>query len=290
MNSGDRVALKLVRDLIDRDFPHWRDLPLSPIKVEGKGNHAFRLGPSMVVRLPKTATHALQVEKETKWLPLIAPLLPLPVPEVLAVGKPSDEYPWHWVIYNWIEGNTFSSARAPVEGLAKTLALFIKKLHNIELSGGPVPGTWGSNRGGPLKDHHQEILSAIRLFKGQQDTFKIEQLWNSAMETRWSAPPVWIHADLTASNILVQHGKLKAVIDFGKLTMGDPAYDLSVAWTLFNQKERELFQSILSYDEDTWLRARAWAMRKALVHASGLKKRRSTYESLHCFEILNRIF
>lgn len=49
------------------------------------------------------------------------------------------------------------------------------------------------------------------------------------------------------------------------MAVGDPACDLAIAWTLLNDKSREIFKSHLSLDEDTWARARGWALWKALI-------------------------
>ena len=38
--------------------------------------------------------------------------------------------------------------------------------------------------------------------------------------------------------------------------MGDPAYDLTVAWRLFSGESRDAFRSALALDDATWARAR----------------------------------
>ncbi|MER7151067.1 phosphotransferase [Streptomyces lydicus] len=47
-----------------------------------------------------------------------------------------------------------------------------------------------------------------------------------------------LHGDLHPANILVDRGRIRAVIDFGDITSGDPATDLSVAWMLFTAEQR----------------------------------------------------
>jgi aminoglycoside phosphotransferase (APT) family kinase protein len=49
----------------------------------------------------------------------------------------------------------------------------------------------------------------------------------------WDGPPIWLHGDLHPFNLVVNQGRLSAVIDFGDLCAGDPATDLAVAWMLF---------------------------------------------------------
>ena len=81
---------------------------------------------------------------------------------------------------------------------------------------------------------------------------------------------MWIHGDVSAGNLLVQGGRLSSVIDFGQLGVGDPACDLSIAWTLFGGESREIFRAMLPLDAGTWARGRGWALWKALSVAAGL--------------------
>jgi aminoglycoside phosphotransferase (APT) family kinase protein len=59
----------------------------------GWDNRTFYLGKQMLVRMPSAAKYAMKVEIEQKWLPKLAPLLPLPIPEPLAMGEPGEGYP-----------------------------------------------------------------------------------------------------------------------------------------------------------------------------------------------------
>ena len=101
----------LVRRLVDAQFPQWRDLPIRPVARGGWDNMTFHLGEEMLVRMPSAADYALQVEKEQRWLPKLAPLLPLQIPLPLGKGKPGEGYPWKWSIYRWLKGETAATAR-----------------------------------------------------------------------------------------------------------------------------------------------------------------------------------
>jgi aminoglycoside phosphotransferase (APT) family kinase protein len=76
---------------------------------------------------------------------------------------------------------------------------------------------------------------------------------------------VWVHGDLAASNMLVANGALCAVIDFGGVAVGDPAYDLAMQWEFFADDSAAAFRRGLPLDEATWNRGRGWALWKALV-------------------------
>jgi aminoglycoside phosphotransferase (APT) family kinase protein len=96
------IDVSLVGQLVAAQFPQWADLSIRPVKFGGWDNRTFHLGEDMAVRLPSSAGYALQVEKEHRWLPRLAPLLPLPIPIPLAMGAPANGYPWHWSVYRWL--------------------------------------------------------------------------------------------------------------------------------------------------------------------------------------------
>ena len=104
------IDATLVRRLIRAQFPQWAELDIRPVEYDGWDNRSFRLGDDMTVRLPSAEGYVVQVEKEHRWLPRLAPCLPLPIPVPLAKGVPAGEYPWPWSIYRWLEGEIASVA------------------------------------------------------------------------------------------------------------------------------------------------------------------------------------
>jgi hypothetical protein len=89
-----------------------------------------------------------------------------------------------------------------------------------------------------------------------------ERLWDEAVRlpgAKDRPAARWYHGDLTAENLLVRDGRLAAVLDFGGLSVGDPAVDLAVAWEVLDPPAREIFRRKLGVDDATWLRGRAWA-------------------------------
>ena len=261
----------LVRRLVATQFPEWKDLPVLPVSFSGWDNRTFHLGKEMLVRMPSGAEYALQVEKEQYWLPRLASLLPLPIPVPLAVGEPGDGYLWKWSIYRWLEGDTAASSH--IDNLcdfATSLAQFLIALQRIDSTGGPPPGLHSFYRGGPLMIYDAEVRQAIAILKGKIDVDAATKVWETALATTWQNSPVWVHGDISAGNLLVQKGELSAVIDFGQLTVGDPACDLAIAWTFFKGKSREVFRKMLPLDDGTWDRGRGWTLWKALIIAAGL--------------------
>jgi len=260
------ITSQLVSALLAAQFPQWARLPLIPVEPGGWDNRTFRLGDAMAVRLPSAECYAEQVEKEQRWLPWLAPQLPLAVPSPLAVGEPGAEYPWHWSIYRWIDGETVAtSSNVDLALLASDLARFLVELQSLDATQGPVPGAHNFQRGGSLSIYDQQTRRAIAALGREIDAARATEIWDEALATSWDRTPVWIHGDVAAGNLLLQDAKLHAVIDFGCCAVGDPACDLVAAWTIFDAGSADLFQKRLQLDDATWQRARGWALWKALI-------------------------
>src|SRR3712207_6823964 len=228
------IEVALVQRLISAQFPQWAHLPITPAVPQGWDNRTFRLGAKMSVRLPSAAPYALQVEKEHRWLPELAPHLPLPIPVPLAKGAPAEGYPFNWSIYRWLEGETARTERVDdLIEFATTLADFLAALQRIDPTGGPPPGRHNFFRGGPLTVYDAETRQAIAALDGRIDTDAATAVWEAALAATWHGPPVWFHGDVAAGNLLVEGGRLSAVIDFGTSGVGDPSCDVAIAWTRF---------------------------------------------------------
>ncbi|HEV2068403.1 MAG TPA: aminoglycoside phosphotransferase family protein, partial [Acidimicrobiales bacterium] len=226
------IDAPLVERLVAEQFPEWAHLPVRSVVPNGWDNRTFRLGNEISVRLPSAEGYVLQVEKEHRWLPRLAPHLPLPIPVPLAKGRPTAEYPWPWSIYCWLDGEP--TAIAPVADLtrfATDLADFLNALYRIDATGGPPPGPHNFWRGGPLDVYDTETREALAALDGQIDTETATEIWETALATNWEHHPVWFHGDVAVGNLLLGDGRLCAVIDFGTSGVGDPACDLAVAWT-----------------------------------------------------------
>ena len=261
------IDASLVRRLLAAQFPQWADLPIKPVPSAGTDNALYRLGDDMAVRLPRIQWATGQVDKEQRWLPKLAPLLPLAIPVPLAKGVPSEGYPWHWSVYWWLEGENATIERIadPVQA-ATELAQFIADLQRIDPTGGPPPGPHNSSHGVPLAMRDTHTRAAIATLHGTLDTDAATAAWEAALQSpAWSGPPVWIHGGLQSGNLLAQQGRLSAVIDFGCLGVGDPACDLQVAWNLLSTETRNVFRAALQVDDATWARGRGWALSVGLI-------------------------
>jgi aminoglycoside phosphotransferase (APT) family kinase protein len=136
-----KIEETLVRCLVATQFPQWKDLPVRPVAESGWDNRTFHLGEEMLVRMPSAEDYAAQVEKEQRWLPILAPLLTLHIPVPLAIGEPVFGYPWEWSIYRWLEGNTIASSQKPdLSKIATQLAKFLMALHKIDTTDESLAG------------------------------------------------------------------------------------------------------------------------------------------------------
>lgn len=268
MDRAD-VTAGLVSRLVADQFPGWAGLPVRPVDGEGWDNRTFRLGARLAVRLPSAERYATQVEDERRWLPVLAARLPLPVPEMIARGVPGCGYPWPWSVRRWLPGRAATvEVVTDLDRFATDLAAFLVALHGVDPTGGPVPGRRNFFRGGPLATYDAETRAAIAALVAVEPTVDGHAalaVWDRALTTPWRGPPVWVHGDLTPSNLLVAGGRLAAVIDFGSMAVGDPACDLTIAWTFLAGSAREAFRAGAGLDDATWARARGWALWKALI-------------------------
>ncbi len=256
----------LVHQLIASQFPQWTHLPIKPVEFSGWDNRTFRLGKNMSVRLPSAEWYVAQVEKEQYWLPKLAPFLPLPIPVPLAMGNPDKYYPWQWSIYQWLEGeNATIESVGDLQEFATTLAQFLVALQKIDTTSGPPPGEHNFFRGGSLNVYDDETRNSIIALSNEIDTGIATEVWEVALNAKWHNKPVWLHGDFAAGNLLIKQGRLSAVIDFGCSGIGDPACDLTIAWTFLSGLSREAFITTLALDSATWARARGWALWKALI-------------------------
>jgi aminoglycoside phosphotransferase (APT) family kinase protein len=242
-------------------------MPVEPVAESGWDNRTFRLGDAMTVRLPTAERYVAAVAKEHAWLPRLAPRLPQPIPEPLAVGDPGVGYLWPWSVRRWIDGRPAGPERvADRTAFADALAGFLVALWGVDAAGGPAAGAHSFHRGGSLAVYDAQTRAALATVRPRVDRAAAERVWAEALATTWTRPPVWFHGDVAVGNLLVDEaGALSAVIDFGTSGVGDPACDLVIAWTLFDGRSRAAFVEATAQDAATWARARGWALWKALI-------------------------
>jgi aminoglycoside phosphotransferase (APT) family kinase protein len=257
-----------VRRLIASQYPQWAELPVEPVANSGWDNATFRLGDALSVRLPRLPRWIGQVEREQRWLPFLAPRLPLPVPIPVAQGEPGEGYPFPWSVYRWIDGETADPACiTDLHQTATELAGFFMALQAIDSAGGPAPEWSNGFRGTSFSDDRDSpivesrVRAKIAALEGLADTDALSAVYESAAAAKeWDGPPVWIHGEPSPGNMLASAGRVTAVIDFGTVAVGDPACDLIFAWTFLDAGSRATFRAALSVDDAMWARGRGWGL------------------------------
>lgn len=258
----------MVKRLVAAQFPRWADMPVRAVAQDGWDNWTFHLGERMKVRLPSAEGYAGQAEKEVRWLPQLAPHLPLPIPVPIGVGQPGGEFPWLWSIYDWIEGAPATRAMAGDVRFATDVAGFLNALAATDTMGGPIPGKHSHLRGAPFAEAYGDEARRFVADLGDRidNAAAVEVL--DAAEAAWTNAPVWVHGDIAVGNLLIRDGKLAAVIDFGCCAVGDPACDLVMGWVYFTGDARAAYRRTVRADAGTWARARGWALWKAALLAA----------------------
>lgn len=255
-----------VRRLLAAQFPEWTELPLHAVPSHGTDNAIYRLGADKAVRLPRRPGAVRHIDKEHTWLPRLASYLPVSLPLPLAKGVPGEGYPWNWSVCVWLEGDNPDPSDADQVRLAADLADFLRALRAIDPADGPRPSAQNFGRGVPLILRDASTRAALAASQGTIDVAAAAALWEADLNAPvWSAPPVWIHGDLNAGNVLVRDGRLSGVIDFGGMAVGDPACDLLAAWYVFGRAGRAAFRDALGADDASWARGRGWALSMALI-------------------------
>lgn len=255
---------ELVRRLLTRQFPQWETLPTMLVPSYGTDHDIYRLGERLAVRLPRISWASDQAAKEERWLPRLAPHLPLAVPTPVALGQPDAEYPFPWAVHEWLPGQNADGTLEDLEQAAVDLAQFIAALRVIDTAGAPprLPGT----RAGPLAERDESVRQALVELGDRVDGAAALRSWEQSLAAPpWDGDEVWVHGDLLPGNLLVVGGRLSAVIDFGGLNVGDPACDLQPAWNVFTDSSRRTFLAELRVDPAMRLRGRGWALSQALI-------------------------
>ena len=270
----------LVRRLLAAQFPQWSGLPIQPVQESGTDHSLYRIGDRLVARLPIIDWAVDQAESDQRWLPVLAPHLPLSIPVPVALGRPGEGYPWPWLVVPWIAGQTPNGDNLDLASAAVDVAQFVTALHGIQPADGPVKS--GTTRGVPLAKLDEGIHRLIEELSVDInidiDAAAVTRAWDEAVAApRWDGPLVWIHGDLQPGNLIVAGRRLAAVIDFSGLGLGDPAPDLAPAWNLFDDRTRTIFRKTLGYDDATWARAKGWVLAPAL---QGLRYYRNTRPDL----------
>lgn len=256
------ITADLVRELLEDQHPDLAGLTIREVEG-GWGNQMWRLGDELAVRMQRMdRTPELQF-KERQWLPVLAPLLPLPVPNPVRVGVPSERFPKHWTVMTWVPGAPLDRSTISRDACAAdTLAGFLRALHAEAPAEAPIAVDRGTHPRN-CSDGFERFFQAVVPDDIAAD---VRTVWDGAVAAdAWMGPPVWIHGDLHPANVIVSDGTLSGIVDFGDMCAGDPAWDLAAAWVLLPAGAApRFFDMYAQADEAAIRRARGLAAMKSL--------------------------
>lgn len=256
----------MVRSLVSEQFPQWSELPIRPVEVQGWDNRTFRLGDRMSVRLPSADGYVAGLVREEHTLAILGSGFRVAIPRVVATGAPSPAFDRPWSVREWIEGHTLTAVEPrDRESAIGSVGDALRELQACDTVGGPWAGSASAYRGCHVSAVGEEVQGRLPLLSGRRAE-GCRALWDAAVVTVWTGPPVWVHGDVAPGNMVFESGgRLAALIDFGQTCVGDPACDLAFAWLSCRSRERELLHDRLELPQDAWLRGAAWALWKTLI-------------------------
>jgi aminoglycoside phosphotransferase (APT) family kinase protein len=251
---------RLVRALLQSQHPDLADLPLGPAAT-GWDNATYRLGDELAVRLPRTGDAVPPLCREQEWLPRLAPRLPVAVPAPVRRGEPAAGYPWPWSVVAWTPGRSADHEQlSPAQ--ASRFGRFLAALHE------PASYTFPRNdyRGVPLARVDTIVTERLHRLSTISTGLAVplsavREQWRRAAAASVDVLDTCVHGDLHPKNLVVDEGRLAAVLDWGDLTAGDPAIDLGAAWMLFPPDAHASFwDAYRPVGPETRLRASGWAV------------------------------
>ncbi|TAP25781.1 aminoglycoside phosphotransferase family protein [Arthrobacter sp. S41] len=262
------IDLAMVRGLIATQAPQWAHEEISYLAT-GWDNEVYRLGDSLLIRLPRRQMGEGIGVKERRWLPQLAKDTGVDIGLAIFEGQPTDSYPFTFSICRYVPGNSAAQLkRQDRDEYAEVFSELLRALHQPASS--PEPRSEFRGCALTLVDArtHEQISNLDAAL--QADALAI---WQDALEAEnYEDAPVWLHGDPHPYNTVVGHElphPSVCLVDYGDLCVGDPASDLGMFWMHFTPVGiSRAFESYgIEAGSPTWKRARGWGLRYAMLTA-----------------------
>lgn len=262
------IETSLAKELIQKQFPK---IYCNSIRKLGSGwdNTAFVIDEKLIFRFPRRQIALDLLESEWYILPKIANLLPLDTPFPKWKGEPTDRFPWPFIGYPMLPGNTacyVDLSDKQRDQMAKKIANFLLTLHGISSSIISDHQILNDNYSRidktcliPKIKTNIEELSLLKLLDNRK---KLEEILDDSKNLRAPTTSTLVHGDFYIRHLLVDEAHtLTGVIDWGDVHIGDPAIDLSIAHSFLPRKSQEKFKRVYGkISNDTWGLARLKAI------------------------------
>ncbi len=262
---------QVVRDLLHEQHRDLADLELRFL-ASGWDNDMWRLGSELVVRLPLHREADVLIGHEIDWVAVASSSVTTLVPQLVRVGEPSRPFSYRWLVMSWIDGTTLAASdEVESAAVARDLGRFLRELHRDAPANAPT----NRYRGILFAERVELFERHLSLLRNVVDESIASEIFDEALRADpWDRPPQWLHGDPHPLNLIVKHGRLAGVVDWGDICCGDPASDLAIAWMCCDSATRPvLFEELDQVHASTWTRARGWALALALAIAFGENRR-----------------
>lgn len=262
MHEGEvDIDAALVERLLRDQAPSIASMPLTVVEPWGTDHAIWRIGDEFVGRFPRISWAATQPALEARWLPWLAPRVPIEVPEPVVLGQPAFDYPFQWGVHRWLDGQPaiVDGVADPIE-FARALAGVVRALRALPVDDAPP----AHNRARPTAVRDRSARAVIERARDFIDVATALAVWEDALAAPpHSGPPLWVHGDLDG-NCIVRDGNLTGLLDWGSACVGDPAVDVATIWSpLFTTESRAVFVDALEVDDATLARSRGVALEQA---------------------------
>ena len=258
----------LVRRLLAAQHPAWAGLTIEYVPSTGTDNALYRLGDDLVVRLPLRPGSTRQIDRVARWLPVLAPHLPLAVPVPVAKGEPTDDYPWGWSIVSWIPGEDATTAPLDRGRPSPTWPASSPRCGASTRPAGRGPAPPTSAGACRWRPRDQETRRWIEQARGMVDTRAVTAaLGGRPVGARpGTGRRVWLHGDIASGNLLVGDGRISAVDRLGgaRHRRSRPA---TCSWRgrCSTPPGGRPSGPRWPVDDATWARGRGWALSTAII-------------------------
>lgn len=257
----------------------YENLLIKEVEFQGHDNRTYKLGDDFCIRIPSHMQYNKQIIQMSELLQFIK--VSIKIPNILYIGENLNILPFKYAVSEWIDGhdlkaiNLYKLSDKEIKYFIDDLVNFMHELYNIKIDiSHPIIQKYISNmdnfyRGNHIsiyKDEFDKYLEKYKDYLNDHIYNKVKELFYMGLESKWNKEVVFVHGDLMPGNILLENHKLKAIIDWGSMGIGDPACDLIICWLYFNKNERDYFKNKLNMDENTWNRGISWTLWKCLAN------------------------
>jgi aminoglycoside phosphotransferase (APT) family kinase protein len=229
----------------------------------------YGVADAWTLRIPRRALGAVCLRNEAQFLPTLARWLPCDVPEPQVVLDPDEAFPYPVALCRRVYGRPADGLDDDaIAALAPALGAALAALRRVPTDLDPPPPGDELARA-DLGFRAPRLIALAGALADDPDVAPhlSALLADLATSRPWEGPPVWSHGDLYGRHVFVgDRGALSGLIDWGDLHVGDPALDVSIAWSLLPERGRAaFFDAYGPIDGDTWARARLRALHYGLL-------------------------